>query len=88
MIISLPPELDEFVKSKVANGQFPSADDAVQEAVRLLMEQDDEQQRKCEALKRDIAKGIEDIEQGRVYPVETEKMLAELRAARKTRANH
>jgi putative addiction module CopG family antidote len=40
MNVSLPLTLEEFVRSKVAAGDFQSADDVVCEALRLLKDQE------------------------------------------------
>ena len=39
MTIHLPPELEGGINSEVLNGHYPSVDDAMAEAVRLLLQQ-------------------------------------------------
>ena len=39
MTIHLPPELEGRINAEVSNGHFPSIDDAMAEAVRLLLKQ-------------------------------------------------
>ena len=40
MNVSLTPELEQFVQSKVENGRYNSASEVVREALRLLEEQE------------------------------------------------
>jgi len=40
MNVSLPTTLEDFVRRKVAGGEFQSADDVVCEALRLLQDQE------------------------------------------------
>ena len=39
MTIHLPPELEGGINAEVLNGHYPSVDDAIAEAVRLLLRQ-------------------------------------------------
>ena len=63
--VSLPQELEEYIDAKVASGEYSHASEVVRDAVRLMMRQEAE---KLEWLRDAIAKGIEDIEAGRVIP--------------------
>jgi putative addiction module CopG family antidote len=40
MNVTLPPPLEEFLRRKVADGKFPSIEEAVCEGVRLLERQE------------------------------------------------
>ena len=40
MSVSLTPELEQFVSTKVESGRYNSASEVVREALRLLEEQD------------------------------------------------
>lgn len=70
MTVTLPTDLEEFVAQGIAKGRFKSNDDAVQRAVRLLRDDDEERRVKYERLKADIAVGIDEIERGDVVPME------------------
>ncbi|MCL2640197.1 MAG: type II toxin-antitoxin system ParD family antitoxin [Phycisphaerales bacterium] len=64
MNISLTPELEEFVQSKVDAKMYHTASDVVRDAVRLMARQDQDRQAQFEALKRDIQIGIDQLERG------------------------
>jgi antitoxin ParD1/3/4 len=60
MNISLTPDSEQYLRDQLAAGKFPSADAAVSEALRRMREYDE----KLEELRRDIALGIEQADQG------------------------
>jgi antitoxin ParD1/3/4 len=64
MNVSLTPELEEFVRRKVESGMYLSASEVVREALRLLDEQDKLRQVRRDELRRDIAAGIAQADQG------------------------
>ena len=69
MQIDLPVDAAQFIQGLVASGQYQSADEAIADGVRLLM---DRQQ-----LRADIQKGIDELDAGQ--GIEGEKVFAELR---------
>ena len=58
MNVSLTPQLEELVKSKVESGRYGSASEVMREALRLLEERDRVQSLRHEALKAEIQKGL------------------------------
>ncbi|MEM9925904.1 MAG: type II toxin-antitoxin system ParD family antitoxin [Cyanobacteria bacterium P01_D01_bin.50] len=62
MNIEIKPEHEKFIQEQIATGRFLSADDVINEAFKLL----EEQERRLEELRNKIAVGTEQIEQGRV----------------------
>jgi antitoxin ParD1/3/4 len=66
MNVSLTPELENLVNQKVSSGLYNSASEVVREALRLLQERDEMRRIGLEELRKDIRKGIEASEQGRV----------------------
>jgi antitoxin ParD1/3/4 len=72
MNISLTPELEQFVTRKVESGKYQTASEVVREGLRLLLERDELHQTKLEELRREIAIGIEQAEQGKVAPLNEE----------------
>ena len=56
MNIDLPADAMEFVEALVASGQYSSANEAVADAVRLLMSR--------QQLRADIQKGIDELDAG------------------------
>jgi len=59
MNISLTPQLEDLVKSKVDSGRYGSASEVVREALRLLEERDHIQAARLEELRAEIRKGLE-----------------------------
>ena len=56
--ISLPPDLEEWVKAKVQSGQYNSVSEAVHHGLYLMQDQD--------ALRKEIAVAVEAAERGEV----------------------
>jgi antitoxin ParD1/3/4 len=79
MTVTLTPELEAFVSSKLAAGQYEDANAVICEALRMLREQEEQDQNNLEELRREIAVGIEDLEQGRSAPMDALAILAEVR---------
>lgn len=61
MTITLTDELEALINAKVRSGAYRSADEVVMESLRLLKAKEDG----MDALRREIMRGINDIEQGR-----------------------
>lgn len=74
MNVSLTPELEKFVHEKVNRGLYNCASVVIREALRLLREQDILRQHQLEELRREIALGIEQAEQGRTKPFDAEDL--------------
>ena len=64
MDVSLTPDLEALVHSKVESGLYPSAIDAVSEALRLLDERDRSREQRRGELKAAIRIGLEQAERG------------------------
>ncbi len=59
MNISLTPQLEELVKSKVDSGLYGSASEVMRDALRLLDERDRLRAVRLEELRAEIKKGID-----------------------------
>jgi antitoxin ParD1/3/4 len=68
--VNLTPQLAEFVEQNVASGLFQNASEVVRAALRLLARQQREDELKLEALRRAVATGLDDMEQGRFASVD------------------
>ncbi len=68
MSTSVPPEYQQFVAQRVASGRFRSEEDAVTEGLDLLRRRE----QKLDALRADLQVGLDDIEAGRVFPLDIE----------------
>ena len=58
MNISLTPQLEQMVKTKVASGLYGSASEVLREALRLLEERDRIHAMRIEELRAEIKKGL------------------------------
>lgn len=59
MNVSLTPELDKFVMSKVESGEYASASEVIRDGLRMLRAAEQAHQAKLEALREEIRKGID-----------------------------
>lgn len=66
MNVSLSPELESLIISKVESGMYNSASEVVRAGLRLIQERDELHQNKLSALRADIQLGLDDIEAGRI----------------------
>lgn len=71
MTITLTDELEELINEKVRSGEYKSADEVVMASLRLL----DAREKGREALRREIMRGVEDIQQGRFASISTDAEL-------------
>jgi antitoxin ParD1/3/4 len=58
MNVSLTPELEKWVQSKVESGMYTSASEVIREGLRLLKEQDALKAIRLAELRREIQQGI------------------------------
>ena len=85
MNISLTPELEAFVNSKVASGMYQTASEVVREGLRLLHEQEELQQTKLRELRREITIGIDQADRGKLAALNAKETLARVRTNRISR---
>lgn len=64
MNVSLTPELEKFVRTKVESGRYTSSSEVIREALRWLEVREKTDQQKLEALRRDIQEGIDSGDDG------------------------
>jgi len=64
--VSLTPELEAYIASKVKSGNYTSASEVVREGLRLLKDYDYLRVNRAEALRAHIEKGWQDSENGRL----------------------
>ena len=82
MNISLTPELEEFVAKKIESGMYQTASEVVRESLRLLRAHDDLDYGRLEDLRKALAIGIKQAEEGKVKPLNAKKTLARVRKRR------
>lgn len=71
MIVTLPTEIEKIVAEKISSGAYQSADEVISQSVRLL----DAKEKGTEALRREIMRGFEDIQEGRFSIVSSDEEL-------------
>ena len=80
MNVSLTPELESLVHSKVSTGLYNSASEVIRDALRLLAERDQDREAKLQQLRADLQVGIDQIARGEGRPFDVEGILAEARS--------
>ena len=84
MNVSLTPELEEFVASKVKEGLYRSNSEVVRQGLRLLVERERLLEARMSELRAEVEEGLEQARQGELIPVQEVqgrlKALAEAKA--------
>ena len=65
MKVSLTPELAQLVQRLVESGRFADQSEVIRAAIRLLDEHETERATKLEALRREVAVGVDQMVAGR-----------------------
>jgi antitoxin ParD1/3/4 len=79
MNVSLTPELEQFIAQQVQSGMYQTPSDVIREGLRLLRERDELRQKQREELRREIAFGMEQADQGKVASLNAQATLARVR---------
>lgn len=74
MNVNLTPELEAFVRDKVSSGRYNSSSEVVRDALRLFEEQDRIREMKLELLRKEVQKGIDQLEAGEVSEMMMEEV--------------
>ncbi|MBU1691625.1 MAG: type II toxin-antitoxin system ParD family antitoxin [Gammaproteobacteria bacterium] len=85
MNVSLPPELEARVRQRVESGMYGSASEVIREALRLFEAYEQVKTAKLDGLRQDIAKGLNDVKNGRTKEVDFESLKQQGRQLLKTR---
>ncbi len=86
MNVSLTPELDKFVATKVDSGRYTSASEVVREALRLLEERDRARTAQFAAFNRELGARLGSFERGEfVEPAATRDRLRQKSRERRKR---
>jgi antitoxin ParD1/3/4 len=87
MNVSLTPELEQFVASKVASGRYNSASEVMREALRLLEEHDQARSAQLASFNEELGHRLEALERGeKVAPTAARKRLQQKSTERKRRS--
>jgi len=63
MNVSLTPELEQFVQSRLASGRYQTASEVVREGLRLLEEREEARATALNEIRAKIRRGIEQADQ-------------------------
>ncbi len=77
MNVHLGETLDKFVAELIDSGLYQSQSEVIREGLRLLKEREDLRKLKLEELRRDIRKGIDQLDRGEGIPFDPEEIKAE-----------
>jgi putative addiction module CopG family antidote len=75
--VDLPEHFDRFLESGVSSGRFSDANQMVREGLRLLEEQEQEEQAKLEWLRAAAKEGFDDIDRGNYVVLRSPKETAD-----------
>jgi antitoxin ParD1/3/4 len=79
MNVSLTPELVKFVNDKLKSGLYQTASEVVREALRLLEERDRLYQARFEDLRREVRKGLDQLDRGEGRPFDARALKRRVR---------
>lgn len=65
--VSLTPDLERFVSSKVESGRYESASEVIREGLRLLKERDSSHQADLDVVRQKIASALDQAERGELF---------------------
>ena len=80
MNVSLTPELEEFVSSKVKAGLYRSNSEVVRQGLRLLIEREQVLEARLGELRAEVKEGLDQARRGELIPVEEIEKRLESRA--------
>lgn len=80
MEITLKPAVARFVAQKVQDGQFTDANEVVNIALEVLQEQEQLTPEHEAYLRREIAKGLDELDRHEYSEFDAEKIISEERA--------
>lgn len=77
MDVTLTPELERLIHDKVATGLYASQDEVIREALRLLRDRDELRLLAVEDLRREVQKGLDQLDRGESVLLDPERIKAE-----------
>jgi antitoxin ParD1/3/4 len=78
MNINLGPQWEGFIAQSIESGRYVSASEVVREALRLLQNQEEMRQAQLEELRREIRKGIDQLDRGDAVELDDAGLDAEM----------
>ena len=83
MNVSLTQELEAMVQQKVRSGLYHSASEVIRDALRLFQEREQLRDLRLVELRKEIAIGVAQAEQGVSAPLDIDEIKAKARSRRK-----
>lgn len=80
MNVALPPDLEQFVKDKVAEGAYPTEGEVVREALRRLAALEQLEAVRLEQLRKDVEAAAAQLDRGEGVPFDAEEIMRAGRA--------
>ena len=77
MDVTLTPEFERLIHDKVASGLYTSEDEVIWEALRLLKDRDELRILAVEDLRREVQKGLDQLDRGESVLLDAERIKAE-----------
>jgi antitoxin ParD1/3/4 len=77
MDVRLTPELERLIHDKVATGLYASQDEVIREALRLLRDRDELRLLAVDDLRREVQKGLDQLDRGESVLLDPERIKAE-----------
>lgn len=74
--VALSPRLEAFVREQVNAGRYNNVSEVVRDGLRLLEQRQQEDAAKLKALRRAVAAGVADIDEGNFTMVEPRDIVA------------
>jgi len=70
MNVSLKQDWEAYIATKVASGEYDTASEVIRAGLRLLKREDEERQLKLDALRQEIAAGVDQLRRGEGRPAD------------------
>jgi antitoxin ParD1/3/4 len=77
MNVSLTPELEKYIQTKVETGRYTSASEVVREALRLLEQKEQERERALKEFRAKLDQGLAEADAGEL--LDGEEVFARIR---------
>jgi antitoxin ParD1/3/4 len=75
MDVTIPKSLEALVRQKVDEGRYSTEDEVVADALRLMQVRDEAVRISRSRLEDAIARGYEDVDEGRVFSLESDAQI-------------
>jgi antitoxin ParD1/3/4 len=75
MNISLTPELEKIVQTKVSSGHYNNASEVIRDALRLMIKEDAKAMSYDDWVRQEVLKGIASADRGELEPHDMEDII-------------